>query len=115
MDNYFTDMVLATTLLQNGLTLVGTVRKNKTLIIPSCLPSRSREEKKLIFAFQQKSTLVSYGPKKNKAVLLLSAMHNSISVTDDDEKKPEINIFYNETKGGVDCLDMLVHNYMSKR
>ena len=42
-------------------------------------------------------------------------MHNSISVTDDDEKKPEINIFYNETKGGVDCLDMLVHNYMSKR
>ena len=42
-------------------------------------------------------------------------MHNSISVTDDDEKKTEINIFYNETKGGVDCLDMLVHNYMSKR
>ena len=37
MDNYFTDMVLATTLLQNGLTLVGTVRKNKTFIPPSCL------------------------------------------------------------------------------
>ena len=42
-------------------------------------------------------------------------MHNSISVTDDDKKKPEINIFYNETKGGVDCLNMPVHNYMSKR
>ena len=42
-------------------------------------------------------------------------MHNSISVTGDDENKPEINIFYNEMKGGVDCLDMLVHNYMSKR
>ena len=66
MDNYFTDMVLAITLLQNGLTLVGTVRKNKTLIIPFCLPSRSREEKKSIFAFQQKSTLVSYVPKKIK-------------------------------------------------
>ena len=42
-------------------------------------------------------------------------MQNSISVTDDNEKKPKINIFYNETKGGVDCLDMLVDNYMSKR
>ena len=110
MDNYFTDMVLATTFLQNGLTLIGTVRKNKPFIPPSFLPSRSREKKSSIFAFQQKSTLVSYVPKKNKAVLLLSTMHNNISVTDDDEKKPEINIFYNETKGGVDCLDMLVHN-----
>ena len=73
MDNYFTDMVLAITLLQNGLTLVGTVRvrKNKTFIPPTCLPLRSREEKSSIFAFQQKSTLVSYVPKKNKAVLLL--------------------------------------------
>ena len=53
--------------------------------------------------------------KKNRAVLLLSTMHNNVSVTNDEEKKPEINIFYNETKGGVDCLDMLVHNYMSKR
>ena len=86
MDNYFTDMVLATTLLQNGLTFVGTVRKNKTFIPPTCLPSRSREEKSSIFAFQQKSTLVSYVPKKNKALLLLSTMHNSISVTEDHEK-----------------------------
>ena len=52
MDNYFTDMMLATTLLQNGLTLVGTVRKNKTFIPPSCLPSKSRKEKSSIFAFQ---------------------------------------------------------------
>ena len=42
-------------------------------------------------------------------------MHNNILVTDDDEKNPEINIFYNETKGRVDCLDMPVQNYMSKR
>ena len=77
MENYFTDMVSATTLLQNGLTLVGTVRKNKTFIPPFCLPSRSREEKVSIFAFPEKSTLASYVPKKNKAVLLLSTMHNS--------------------------------------
>ena len=66
MDNYFTDMVLAKSLLQNGLTLVGTVRKNKKFIPSSCLPSRSREEKSSIFAFQQKCTLVSYVPKKKK-------------------------------------------------
>ena len=114
MDNYFTDMVLATTLLQNGLTLIGTVRKNKPFIPPSFLPSRSRR-KKFNFCFLAKIHPCVICAKKNKAVLLLSTMHNSISVTDDDEKKPEINIFYNETKGGVDCLDMLVHNYMSKR
>ena len=50
MGNYFTDMVLATTLLQNGLTLVGTVRKNKTFIPPACLPSRSREKLHLCFS-----------------------------------------------------------------
>ena len=114
MDNYFTDMVLATTLLKNGLTLVGTVRKNKTFTPPARLPSRSREVKSSIVGFQPKSTLVPYVHKKNKAVLLLSTMHNDISVTNDEEKQPEMNIFYNETKGGVDCLDKFVYNYMSK-
>ena len=50
-----------------------------------------------------------------KKIKLCYCFRPCTTVTDDDEKKPEINIFYNETKGGVDCLDMLVHNYMLKR
>lgn len=42
-------------------------------------------------------------------------MHNDQMVMENEAKNPEIIMFYNETNGGVDCLDMLVHNYMSKR
>ena len=115
MDNYFTDMALAVNLLQNGLTLVGTVRKNKTFLPPSFLPSRRREVHSSNFGFMRNMTLMSYVPKINKAVLILSTMHDDAQVTDDDIKKPEINLFYNETKGGVDSLDQLVHSYMTKR
>ena len=115
MDNYFTDMALAINLLQNGLTLVGTVRKNKTFLPPSFLPSRRREVHSSNFEFMRNMTLMSYVPKINKAVLILSTMHDDAQVTDDDIKKPEINLFYNKTKGGVDSLDQLVHSYMTKR
>ena len=115
MDNYFTDMSLTVTLLQNGLTLVGTVRKNKTFIPQDFLPSRRREVYSSTFGFLRNITLMSYVPKKNKAVLILSSMHHEAVVSDDDTKKPEINLFYNQTKGGVDSLDQLVHSYMAKR
>ena len=115
MDNYFTDMALGINLLQNGLTLFGTVRKNKTFLPPSFLPSRRREVHSSNFGFMRNMTLMSYVPKINKAVLILSTMHDDAQVTDDDIKKPEINLFYNETKGGVDSLDQLVHSYMTKR
>ena len=42
-------------------------------------------------------------------------MHYDAEVTDDDTRKPEINLFYNQNKGGVDSVDKLVHSYMSKR
>ena len=59
-------------------------------------------------------TLVSYTPKKNKTVLLLSSMHHNDAVNP-ESGKPEIIEYYNGTKGGVDSLDQLVHTYMCKR
>ena len=34
LENFFTDMILAATLLQNGFTLVGIMRRNKAFIPP---------------------------------------------------------------------------------
>lgn len=114
-DNYFTDMLLTENLLSHGLTCVGTVRKNKRFIPDKFLPNRNREETSSIFGFTNKATLVSYVPKKNRSVVVLSTMHHCNKVSDDQQRKPEVILYYNSTKGGVDSLDQMVHKYMCKR
>ncbi|XP_046392323.1 piggyBac transposable element-derived protein 4-like [Ischnura elegans] len=114
-DNYFTDMELAQNLLSNGLTLVGTVRKNKGFIPVTFQANKSREVGSSLFGFTANSTLVSYVPKMRRSVVLLSTMHHSNTVMEDVNTKPEIINHYNSTKGGVDSLDQLVHAYMCKR
>ena len=67
-----------------------------------------------MFGFQKHATLVSFTPKKNKSVVLLSTMHRDAAV-DIETKKPEIIHFYNSTKGGVDTVDQLCGNYSVSR
>jgi hypothetical protein len=104
-----------------GLTYVGTVRKNKRFLPPQFLPNRSPPVDSSIFGFQSDKTIVSYVPKRSKAVILISTMHHHATI-DDDTKKPEIIMFYNDTKSGVDSLDQkcpimafLVQTTMTKR
>lgn len=54
-----------------------------------------------------KPTLVSYVFNKNQIVLILSTMHNeaNIDVTNGDKNKPEVIIFENITKSGIDTVD----------
>lgn len=111
-DNYFTSYELAQHLKSNGLTCVGTVRKNKKFIPPQFLANRSREEGSNLFGFRGSFALLSHVPRKNKAVIFLSTLHHSARVEDG---KAEINTFYNETKGGVDVLDKLCHSYSVQR
>ena len=61
-------------------------------------------------------TMVSYVPKKGKAVVLLSTMHNDTAVDDHSVKrKPEVIQSYNHTKSGVDTMDQMVCTYTCKR
>nr|CAI5860047.1 unnamed protein product [Callosobruchus analis] len=113
-DNWFSSIPLAKNLLDNKkLTYVGTLRKNKREIPPNFLPHKTRKEKSSIFGYTEEYTLVSYCPKKNKAVLLLSSMHHDDAIDPDtkEEQKPEIITFYNKTKIGVDLIDQLCENY----
>ena len=114
-DNYFTSIDVAKHLAQNGLTVVGTMRKNKACIPPIFQPNKAREIESNIFGFDKNMTLVSYVPKKNRAVILLSTMHHSTEVDVSNKNKSEINLYYNSTKGGVDTLDQMVHEYTVRR
>ena len=63
-DNYFTSLDVANSLLQNGLTVVGTMKRNKRCIPQCFLPSRTRDVESNIFGFGKNVTLVSYVPRK---------------------------------------------------
>ena len=113
-DNWHTSYTLAMSLLQGKITLVGTLKKNKREIPAEFLPNKQKPISSSMFGFQKHATLVSFTPKKNKSVVLLSTMHRDAKV-DAETKKPEIIQFYNSTKGGVDTVDQLCGNYSVSR
>lgn len=116
MDNWFTSVKLADDLLAPpyNLTMVGTIRKNKREIPAEMLATKNRDPGSSKFCFDKEKVLVSYTPKKNKNVLLLSTMHQGCSVSK-TSGKPEIIETYNQTKGAVDTLDQMCSIMSSSR
>lgn len=113
MDNWFTSIPLSEQMLQQyELTILGTLRKNKREIPPSFLAKK--ETGTSLFAFDHNKTLVSFTPKENKIVLLLSTLHPDSSIHP-DTGKPNLIHTYNETKGGTDTFDQLCHSYTTSR
>lgn len=53
--------------------------------------------------------------KKGKIVILLSTMHETGEICENDQNKPQILIDYNNTKSGVDTMGKLVRTYTAKR
>lgn len=93
-DNWFSSYELTDELRKNKLT-VGTLRKSKPQIPPSMLsagPSTSSR-----FLYQEDKMLISYTPKRNTKVLLITSMHFA-GDTNEESKKPEAIEFYNMTK-----------------
>jgi len=87
-DNWFTGIPLAIDLFKNyKLTLVETIRKNKRELPIELIATKNRPIYSSYFGFSEKKvTIVSYTPKKNKVVLLLSTMHHD-SLIDKNEVK----------------------------
>jgi hypothetical protein len=115
MDNFFTSLHLGRTLLGRNLTITGTIRKNKGEIPQELLPNPNRREQSSLFAFQEDATMVSYVPKKNKAVIMLSTLHKDATIDPNVAQKPKIITDYNHGKCGVDTLDQLVRTYSCAR
>ncbi|XP_066260450.1 piggyBac transposable element-derived protein 4-like [Euwallacea similis] len=111
VDNWFTSMELLQTLKKDfNLTLIGTIRKNKRELPQEFTRPINRLNLSSMFAFHNHATLVSFIPKKNKNVLLVSSTHHDDKI-DENTGKPEIILDYNATKGEVDCVDKLCAAY----
>lgn len=87
------------------LTVVGTLKSNKTCI-PLQFKAR-REENSSLFGFQKDITIVTYIPKPRQYVHTMSSLHydDEIDSESGDKRKPSIITFYNSTKSGVDVVD----------
>jgi len=114
-DNFFTSYALAMHLISRNLSLVGTIRKNKPELPIEFTNSKNRTAYSTLFGFQDNATIISYCPKKGKVVTLLSTMHNNEIVDTTEQRKPQIILDYNKTKGGVDTMDKMVNTYSTKR
>lgn len=97
MNNYFTSVDLAEQLFSQKTTIIGTVRKNKPDIPEELIALKGREEQSSRFVFSKQLTLVSYTPKKNKNVTLLSTMRHSAEINTETKQKPTIILDYNKT------------------
>lgn len=116
MDNFFTSMAVANTLsTEHKLTILGTIKKNRKELPLEFTQPAPRPEKTSMFGFQDKATICSYIPRKNKAVLLLSTMHFEDDYIDEKTGQPAIILDYNRTKGGVDTVDKMSEAYNCAR
>lgn len=113
-DNWFSSLEVVDELLKRNLTYVGTMKKDKRTIPEEFLQNPRRPVASALYGFKEKMTLLSYVPKKNRAVNLISSMHNSVE-TNENKRKPEIIAYYNATKCGVDIMDMKCAVYSSSR
>lgn len=113
-DSWFSSNELVEELRKRGLTYVGTLRKNKKEIPIQFLPSKVRPVGDVHYGFTKDKTIISYVPKPNKSVILISSLHHE-EKQDLESEKPEIIAFYNGTKGGVDSLDQKCSVYSTSR
>ncbi|XP_047103577.1 piggyBac transposable element-derived protein 4-like [Schistocerca piceifrons] len=86
-ENVFTSYDLGQELLKMKLTLVGILRYTRKEVPKEFLPSKTREQCTTRFAYSGKTLLVSYVPKTNKTVLLLSTQHQSFEVSKENNLK----------------------------
>ena len=110
MDRYFTSIPLARWCLERNITIVGTMR----LIwkgIPAEIKKIDKHNEQSTFYVRGKDDdrmLVPYVDKKKsreKIVVVLAMMHDNVRVTKDKRRKPQVNTFYDPTKGGVGVVD----------
>ncbi|XP_043288321.1 piggyBac transposable element-derived protein 4-like isoform X1 [Venturia canescens] len=113
MDNWFTSIGLFQILLNEyNLKAIGTIRKNKKEIPRSFTEKAPPSTTKYCFANNQ--TLLSYVPKRNKIVLILSSNSTNTEI-DPKTKKPKLILQYNQHKSGTDSFDQACKLYTVAR
>lgn len=104
-DNFFTSCKLVEELLKKNILMMGsTIHKNREELPWQLLNVQGRAPVSSNFLFTPTHTLVSYLPKVNKNVLLLSTKHHLPSFISWEKRKPRIIMDYNSCKGSVDTI-----------
>ena len=115
IDRYFTSNQLIVYLLSEDLTCIETIMQNRRDIPPLMKSTKTcqRYDSRFLWNHANRIMLLAYAPKRNKNVLLMSSEHTSAE-TDlaRGNKKPQVILQYNESKGGVDSR---VKDYSYKR
>ena len=112
-DNFFTSVALAKKSEAIATTVVETVRANSKGITKAMTAPVKGGTNKLTFYYSDKHhcLFVNYQCKIKKSVCLLLTIHNSPSVDDSAKTKPDVILFYNKNKFGVDVVDQMVRKY----
>ena len=115
-DNFFTSYDLAKQLLQENLTLLGTMRRHRREVPGSLNRKMEIYSSKFLFNHMNGICLVAYQAKKNKnPVMLLSTSHADNSVATNETKKTVMILDYNKRKGGVDIFDENLEEFSCRR
>ena len=106
VDRYFTSHGLVCNLLQQNLTLIGTIMANRGDVLSQFKAAKGREVEstKALYDHSNKILLLSYAHKCNKNALMMLLSHSSISIMD-CHKKLTVITDYDKHRGGVDTLD----------
>lgn len=114
-DNFFTSPRLADVLKKRNTTMVGTVRPYRTGL-PRNAASEMLSVHDSVFYWNTSTEqlLVNYQSKKQKSVHVLSTMHRSCRVQPFGKRKPNVILFYNKNKCGVDVVDNMLKMYSSR-
>ena len=115
-DNFFTSLHAAEFLLKEKITMVGTVRENRREI-PTALRAWAKNvsQHSSEFFFSENAMMVGYKAKPNETVFLLSTAHSKPVVEAvDSKKRPQIVLYYNSKKSGVDTADQMLRSYSTK-
>ncbi|KAK7891607.1 hypothetical protein WMY93_023570 [Mugilogobius chulae] len=112
VDNFFTSLSLANSLLRRNTSLVGTMNAARRELPPSAHQRAELFSSRVLK--HDRTTLTIYQGKAKKNVCVLSSLHQTVAVESDRKKKPETVCFYNKSKCGVDTLDQMARKYTVK-
>ena len=118
-DRGFSSIEIAEDLFKKKLTYVGTIMSNRSGLPTNALKKeviKGRDIYSSVFMWKKDSPVmfISYIPKKNKNVLMITTEHDKPKVGTDYRRKPEAIMFYNEQRCAVDVVNHMVKDCSSQ-
>ena len=116
-DNFFTSLPLALKLQKEKISIVGTIRKNRREIAKKMTDAVKGNLHCSQFYWHKNNDMlfVKYQAKAKKTVCMLSSMHHSPDIDQSNvTQKPQVILFYNKNKVGVDCFDQMTRLYSTR-